>query len=127
MSVSAPAGTRAMRFSFVLISLGTPIFISNCELQGQNKPETYLAGGCFSPARSRRLFGWFHVGPKAHHRLSRRIEKLARELVHGFGLDRIDQGEHLIQGPVRLAVQVDCGRPIHPSRWTLERQGDLSL
>ena len=29
-SASAPAGTSAMRFSFVLISFGTPIFMGSC-------------------------------------------------------------------------------------------------
>src|SRR5256885_1499973 len=112
MSVSAPAGTRAIRFSFVFISFGTPIFIANLELQGQNKRETYLAEDCFSPAPSGFRSAGFLVGPQAHDRLGRRVKELAGELVNGLRLDRIDEGQHLIEGAIRLVVQVDRRRPI---------------
>src|SRR5437879_2171528 len=107
MSVSAPAGTRAMRFSFVFISFGTPIFIANLELRGQNKPETYLAEDCFSPAPPGPLTGGFLVRPQAHDRLRSRIEEFAGQLVNGLWLDRLDEGQHLVERPIRLAIQVD--------------------
>src|SRR5262245_56447340 len=113
--VSAPAGTRAMRFSFVLISFGTPIFMGSAR--------SGVAGAVRRACHRSELLAW----SERHDGLSLRSEELARNLGDLLRGHRIDEREHLVEGAVGFAVQLDGGGAIHPSRDALEGQRDLPL
>src|SRR5689334_12428250 len=72
-SDSTPAGTRATRFSAVLISFGTPTIM-------------------LEP-----LLGGASVGPEPDQRLAPGREELGRDLRHPIGRQRTDRGEGRIQ------------------------------
>src|ERR1700694_474334 len=83
ISDSAPAGTSATRFSFVFISFGTPIFISDVvALKVQRRA---LRGGPRTEADERLSPGYLIGSANVCDRCC---------------VDRIDQSEQLVQGPV---------------------------
>src|ERR1043166_4570994 len=97
-SDSAPAGTRAMRFSLVLISLGTPIFI----VASGWKEETCLTGAW--KVTGAELQSAFRT--QAHYAHLVGIEELPRHARHVFHRDRVDQREELVERAIGLAVQL---------------------
>src|SRR4051812_10338007 len=105
---SAPAGTSAMRFSLVLISFGTPIFI-NGEI------------GCWGSGRKplKKI-----TRPERHNCLSRRCKEIARDSSDLLARDRADESEHFIASVVGLAVQLDPRAAVHPGTHALERERD---
>src|SRR3989442_3486368 len=98
-SDSAPAGTSATRFSFVLISLGTPTII---------------------PAPSGLVFR-----PQPHRCLPRRRKELRRHRRHVFLRQRLHSGDHLVEAQVLLAVERETRQTIHPRGRALQRQHQL--
>ena len=66
------------------------------------------------------------MGAEADNSLLRGIKKCAGDLEDGRTVDRIDKGQQLLNGAVRLAVQRCSSRPIHARRHTLHREHQLA-
>src|SRR4030081_1508527 len=105
ISVSAPAGTRAMRFSFVLISFGTPIFMGVDRLSvyrlsalGRHWRRADESSADDRRTESRRTPGIFAAlklitRPERHNRLLLGREKVARHAGDLLWRHRVDERE----------------------------------
>src|SRR5690348_4773085 len=109
-SASAPAGTSATRFSLVLISFGTPMFMLS--RNGQKLRRLRSLGGSRT---------------EAHDGLRRRREVFAAHGRDVLGGNRINCGKDFIERLVRLIVQRHARSTIHSRRHTFQRERDLPL
>src|SRR3954452_5244604 len=94
-----------MRFSLVLISFGTPIFMAFT-----------VCGLLFTVFR-----------PQTYNCLPVRGEELRSYLHHGIRGDRVNLAEHLVQRPVMVIVEGESGQPGHPRAGALQREHDLAF
>ena len=105
-----------MRFSFVLISFGTPIFMDDSVMV-----ESGVA------LRTRRADQRL-PGPRLTNGLPVRTRRIrAHTCATVSGVIASIEREHLVERAIRLAVQLDRRRAIHPRRHALERQRHLPL
>src|SRR5688572_24401646 len=95
-SASAPPGTSAMRFSFVLISLGTPMIMiySRCYFRSPHPP--HYSTTPLLP---------YSLWSQPQHDLLFRIEILRGQRIDIVVRDRVDSLHQLIDRQIRLIVQ----------------------
>src|SRR5687768_10839085 len=113
-STRAPAGTRATRFSFVLISFGTPIcmVLEGVSVNGDvDRRRLVHVARRSAPSLSARA-----AGTEAHDRLAIRCEEIPADSRDGVGIDRVDAGQHFVERLIRLIVQLRARRLVHPRR-----------
>src|SRR6185503_19210943 len=100
-----------MRFSFVLISLGTPIFIAKFECVAawmrvraadRKQPETYPARGRFSSELPAPSLGRLRAWTQTDDGLLVGREEFPSQLVNRRAADAVHQRQHLVEGPVRF-------------------------
>src|SRR5688500_3010454 len=97
---SAPPGVSATRFSFVLISLGTPTIMSVLSVFARPETDRYLVV---------------------------RIEVLGRKRGNVIECYSIDAPDHLVNREVRLVVQRGACQAVEAAARAFERQNDLPL
>src|SRR5690242_15417685 len=110
-NASQPAGTSATRFSFVLISFGTPIRMND---SGWSSGER---------ARARRL----RCGTETQNGLTAGRIKFGAHLRDGLRGGSIDERQRLLERTIWLVVQRDASRAVHPRRHAFQRQRHLPL
>src|SRR5205085_11231037 len=74
-----------------------------------------------------KLIGFLTEWTKSHYRLPVRCVELPTHRRHSRWFDSLDLSQQLIERLERLAVQLGASRSIHPTRYALERQCDLTL
>src|SRR5678816_3236303 len=120
ISASAPAGTSAIRFSFVLISFGTPIFIVR-KSGGEELAVTLLRWKLIGPTSFCALRAETHDGH------ARRIEVDARHPRNVIDGNGVDEREDFVERAKGFVVQLHGRGAVHPRRDAFQRQRNLSL